>query len=467
LSGSFFGIEIGMRGLRAHQQALDVTSHNVANASSTGYTRQVAKMQSTSVPVMTGTTGGNGSGVEVYEVTRIRDAFIDEQVRNETSQSGRYNTLQQGLDEVQTFFNEPSDSSLRTVMGAFWSSLQDVANNPESDALRRTAVQSAESMTEAFRHISQQLEDLKTSTTNNLKSQAQRINELGSQIAKINQQVLEVAAQPGVSANDLKDKRDSLLEELSGIVKISVTEDDRSQVRVTIRGASLVSGTDTFNVAFSDDSSGDPHLTITGTDVLPVEPSQVGGAIGGLLELRGKISDEYLADLDTLANDVISEANAVHRTGWGSGDTTQVARDLFTGTGAKSINVSSVITADPSKLAVSADGSSGDGSKALELANLKSKLTMSGDTATFDDYLRGAIGQLGVDSQEAQRYVNNEALLLKELESRRQDVQGVSLDEEMANLVKYQQAYAACARIVTAYDDLLDTLISGTGTTGR
>jgi flagellar hook-associated protein 1 FlgK len=424
-------------------------------------------MQATSVPVMTGTIGGSGSGVEVYEVTRIRDSFIDEQIRNETAQSGRFTALQQGLDEVQTFFNEPSDSSLRTVMGAFWSSLQDVANNPESDALRRTAVQAAESMTEAFRHTTQQLEDLKSSTTNSIKDRVRQINELSGQIAKINQQILEVAAQPGVSANDLKDKRDSLLEELSGIVKISVTEDERSQVRVTLRGASIVSGTDTFQVSFSDDVSGTPHLLVSGNEILPAVPWQIGGTIGGLLELRGKITDEYLADLDILANDIISESNAIHRTGWGSGDTTQVARDLFTGTGSKSINVNSVIANDPSKLAASADGSAGDGSKALQLANLKSKLTMSGDTATFDDYLRGVIGQLGVDAQEAERYVENETLLLKELESRRQDVQGVSLDEEMANLVKFQQAYSACARIVTAYDSLLDTLISSTGTTGR
>jgi len=465
--GSFFGIEIGLRGLRAHQQALDVVAHNVANASAPGYTRQEARMQATQSQSVPGQAGQFGSGVTVYEIQRMRDVFLDDQMRSEQASYGKFNALKKGLDEIQTFFNEPSDLGLGSVMDKFWASLQDVANNPESDGFRRTAVQAGEALAEAFRHTRKQLADLQLSITTTVREQVSEMNLLAQQIAKANSQISEIGTIPGEQPNDLKDKRDLLIDRLAGLVKINATADTTSSVSITIGNVMLVAGASAKEAVFSD-AGGEPHLLVGGAEVItPGSPGDLGGESGGLLNLRDSILPAYCGDLDTLAEKIVSETNALHRAGWGLGDAVHVERDFFSGTDARTISVSAALSSDPSKLAASRNGLQGDGSVALQMARVKENLVMRGATATFSDFLRGVVGRLGVQAQEAQRFVENETLLIKQIENHRQDVQGVSIDEEMSNMVRFQHAYTACARIITAFDEALSTLIERTGVVGR
>ena len=467
MPGTFFGIEIGLRGLRAQQQALNVTAHNVANASAPGYSRQEARMEAATATSEPGQAGQMGSGVTISEVRRFRDAFLDAQVRNETSRSGRHETLQKGLDEIQSFFNELSDLGLRVVLNRFWDSLQDLANNPESDAIRRTVIQAAEAVAGTFRHLGTQLDDLAQNSVDILRVRGGELEQIGREIASLNARIAEVRATPGEQANDLKDKRDLLLDRLSTIVAISAAEDETSQVRVSIAGQALVSKNVSASVSFSQGPGG-IVLSIGGTNIIPAEkPENLGGEVGGALELKGRIEATYLADLDSLATALTAEVNTVHRSGWGLGDVEHVARDLFSGQDAGIIGVSDEIRAAPSKLAASAGGLSGDGRVALEMAGLCRKQVMSGGTATFEDFLSGLTGRLGIEAQEAGRFAENSQLLIREIENHRDNVQGVSLDEEMANMVRFQHAYTACARLITTFDALLETLLERTGLVGR
>ncbi len=467
MPGTFFGIEIGVRGLRAQQQALNVVAHNVANAGAAGFSRQEARMEAATAASVPGQAGQMGSGVTISEVRRFRDAFLDAQARNEIAASGRYQTLQKGLDEIQSFFNELSDLGLRVVLDRFWDSLQDLANSPESSAIRGTVIQAAEALSGAFRHLESQLGDLADNSTEVLRARAGEIDQLGREIASLNARVAEVRATPGEQPNDLKDKRDLLLDRLSGIISISVAEDETSQVRVSIAGQALVTGNVQASVSFSS-GQGAVALAIGGANIVPAEnPGRLGGEIGGALELKGRIEGTYLSDLDELAAGLITAVNAVHRSGWGLGDAAHVERDLFTGVDAGTISVSPVIREDPSKLAASAGGLAGDGSVALEMAKLNKQLLMSNGTASFDDFLRAMTGRLGIEGQEATRFAENSQLLIREIDNHRDNVQGVSLDEEMANMVRYQHAYSACARLITTFDVLLATLVERTGLAGR
>lgn len=467
MPGTFFGIEIGVRGLRAQQQALDVVAHNVANASAAGFSRQEARMEAATAASEPGQAGQMGSGVTVSEVRRFRDAFLDAQARNETAASGRYETLQRGLDEIQSFFNELSDLGLRVVLDRFWDSLQDLANSPESDAIRKTVIQTAEAVSGAFRHLDTQLGDLAQNSSEVIRARAGEIEQLGREIASLNARIAEVRATPGEQPNDLKDKRDLLLDRLSGIISISVAEDETSQARVSIAGQALVTGSVPAGVSFSEGQGG-VVLAIGGANVIPAEnPGRLGGEIGGALELKGRIEAAYLSDLDSLAGSLITAVNTVHRSGWGLGDAAHVERDLFTGVDAGTIAVSPAVREDPSKLAASAGGLPGDGGVALEMARLNKQLLMSNGTASFEDFLRGVTGRLGIEGQEASRFAENSQLLIREIENHRDNVQGVSLDEEMANMVRYQHAYSACARLITAFDALLATLVERTGLAGR
>lgn len=467
MASTFLGIEIGLRALRAHQQALNVTAHNVANSATPGYSRQQAILQATVPQSIPGVVGQIGTGVAMYQVARSRDAFLDAQLRNETSSYHRYSALMSGLDKIQAFFNEPSDNGLSAAMARFWSSFQDVANNPESESSRRIAIQAGEALASVFRHMSRQLSDLEVETTMAVRDRVEEINYLALQIAKLNDQIQSISLIPGEQPNDLKDQRDLLIDRLSTIIRIRVVEDQKSNIQVFVGSESLVNGSTSSKVTFSDGMSG-PELTLNGTDIIPPEGAPaLGGTIGGLLELRNEAIVTYRDGLDQMARGLIAAVNAVHRTGWGLNDTEHVERDFFEGTGAADIVVSPAIAADPAKVAASGNGLPGDGSRALEIARLKEALSMSSGTATFGDFLGGLVGRLGVQSDQAVRFVKNEDLLIKEIESLRQEVQGVSLDEEMANMVKFQHAYTAAARLITAIDEMLDILVNRTGLTGR
>jgi flagellar hook-associated protein 1 FlgK len=467
LPGTFFGIEIGLRGLRVQQQALNVTAHNVANAAAPGYSRQEARIEAAEASSQPGQAGQMGSGVTIAEVRRFRDVFLDAQARKETSRSGRFETLRKGLDEIQTFFNELSDLGLRVVLDRFWDSLQDLANNPESDAVRRTVVQAAEALAATFRHLSAQMRDLAQNCVDMLRVRGGEIEQTGREIASLNARIAEIAATPGEQANDLKDKRDLLLDRLSSIVAVSFAEDETSQVRVSIAGQTLVSKSDSMSVSFAEGAGG-LALYIGGVNIISAtHAQQLGGEIGGALELVGRIEDTYLAGLDSLAAGLIQALNSTHRAGWGLGDTDHVERDLFSGQDADSIAVSAEIRSNPSHLAASSGGLAGDGRNALEMAGLDRALTMSGGTATFADFLSGLTGRLGIEAQEAGRFAENSQLLIREIDNHRDSVQGVSLDEEMANMVRFQHAYTACARLITVLDALLETLVERTGISGR
>lgn len=467
MSGGLTALETALRGLRAHQQALNVTAHNVANANTPGFTRQDVQFRATPAQSVSGAAGQVGTGVKVAEIRRMRDAFLDEQLRNETSTHGRYNALYLGLSEIETFFSEPSEHGLRTVLAKFWGSFQDVANEPESDAVRRTAIQSGEALAETLRHMSSQMTGLSDSLKTAISSRVSEINQISRQIADLNRQIATIAARPGEQPNDLKDNRDLLIDRLSSLVRVQVTEDETSQVRVTINGVSVVNGLNVSQVEFSETAFGEARLTVGGYDVLTSNLAQLNGEIAGMIDLRQRISGVYLKELDALALQLITSTNQVHRMGYGLSDVAHVPRDFFTGTSAASIRVSAEIVASPSKLAASATGKPGDGQQALALARLKEQMLMQSNTATFDEFLLGVIGKLGVEAMESRRFLENQLLLIKEINTHREQVQGVSLDEEMANMVRFQHAYNACARLITTIDQMLEQLINRTGVAGR
>ncbi len=462
------GLEIALRGLRAQQQALNVTAHNVANASNPGYTRQEARLEATSALSAPGMAGQIGTGVSVQQVVRMRDAFLDEQLRNEMSSFSRYNALYMGLSEIETFFSEPHEHGLRTVLTKFWNSFQDVANDPESDAFRRTAIQSGEALADALRHARQQLSGLYSSLASKITERVSQVNQIAQQIADLNRQIASVAAARGDQPNDLRDKRDVLIDTLSSLAKVSVTEDETGQVRVTISQVALVSAHNARQVEVTETASGDFVFSIAGRELLQgADIGALGGEMGGMLELRRTIRDVYIQDLDQLASHIISSVNAAHRMGYGLGDAVHVERDFFSGTDAATIRVSADLVQNPSKLAASRTGLPGDGSGALEIARLKELTLMRGGTVSIDDFMLGMIGRLGVESQAAMRFRDNQTLLLNEIKAHKEMVQGVSLDEEMTNMVRFQHAYNACARLMTALDEMLDQLINRTGIAGR
>lgn len=446
---SLMGLETALRGLMAQQAAIDTTAHNIANASTVGYSRQQAVLEPT--PAYTDASvagptqaGQIGTGVDVQSYQRIRDSFIDLQLRAQTMRQGSAQAQADGLSQVEGTLNEPSDTGLSTLFSQFWAAWQDVSNAPENLATRQTLVQTADSLASGLNTLSSQLSTISDQTDQNVTLTLDNVNSIGTQIASLNAAIEETNT-TGQSPNDLLDRRDVLVDQLAQLGNVAVSSDGSlGGIDVTIGGATLVSDRAASTLAESDLSS----LT--------------SGKLAGLVALRDMTLPGYQDSLDAIASKLITTVNTQHKLGYDLDGNKGV--DFFTGTGADDIAVNSSIMASPRTIAASsASGDGGDSANALAIADLQQTAV---DGSTIDSDYSTLVTTIGSDSQRAQNDVDTTTALVNSLTDRRQSVSGVSLDEEMTNLVGFQRAYTAAARVMTAMDDMLDTLISKTGSVG-
>ena len=469
MRSTFFGLEIGRKALQAQQSALDVTGHNIANANTPGFSRQRAVMATTdpfAMPAFNRPIGAGqlGTGVEVQEIKRLRDDFIDLQVRQEVNKTGEWEVKQNSLQKLEVIFNEPSDSGLRTVLDQFWDSWQELSKKPELEAVRSIVRQRGIAVAETFNHLDRQLTDLAEDLDASIKIRVDDINNIASQIATLNDQIVRIEVQ-GDNANDLRDKRDLLIDELSKIIQVTVQENQYGATTVTIGGRALVVESQSFQIYGDPNGANFGYVDLkwaTDNSLVSVQ----NGAIRGMLDIRDTTVPSYRTQLDDLANALVVNTNLEHSAGFGLDNNT--GRNFFApaGTDAGTIAVDANILGDLDHIAAaSVANAPGDGSNALDIAELKHQNLIG--TSTIDDYYRGMIAQLGVESQESTRMTDNQNLLLSQLENRRQEVSGVSLDEEMTNMIKFQHAYNAAARVVTAMDEMLDLIVNRLGLVGR
>ncbi|MBE3582038.1 MAG: flagellar hook-associated protein FlgK [Thermoanaerobacteraceae bacterium] len=362
--GTFFGINTALRGLMVHQRALQTTSHNVANASTEGYTRQRVVMVPTlayPVPAMNRPGGQGwqvGTGVDVQEIRRIRDEFLDTQVRRETGTLGRWEQIQYILEQVEIVFNEPSDTGLNTLLSQFWSSWQELAKNAESSPVRMTVIETAAALAEAFNHSARQLDNIKADIENALQLKIQEVELLCKQIAELNVQIRSIIT-AGDQPNDLLDRRDLLLDQLSKILDFTVERNTDGTINIKVGGTSLVE-VDKVNLPDTSESTvelvvNDAQATLTITAAGEPTPFTItikGGEILGLGEAYNLVN-EYRRDLDTLAAELAGAINALHEAGYGIENPPQ-SRSFFvpeTGIDAGNISVNGELRSNPMLIA--------------------------------------------------------------------------------------------------------------------
>ncbi len=459
MSGLMGILDIGKRALMTYRLAMNITGHNVANANTPGFSRQ-RPILTTTLPIDFH-PGQLGTGVKVAEIQRMRDQFLDLLVREEMSSVGQWEKRQKFLEEVETIFNEPSDSSLNNALSDFWNSWQDLANDPENMAARVSVREKAQLLCNTFHRLRSKLRRMQGDINQSIKGRVEEINSLAERIAKLNGQIVRIEIR-GENANDLRDQRDLLIDQLSKITDISTVELEDGSVTISIAGNSLVESVNTVTLGISYRSS-------SYGAVFDVSYGQSGrilnftdGELKGIIDLRDEVIPEYLGDLDTFASTLIERVNSQHSAGYGlDGSTTGL--DFFSGGDASDIGIDEAIQGDVSLIAASSDGSPGNGSNAIAISDLANQLTMNGNTATFGDFYQSMMGNLGILSQEASQNYTNNFLLLTQLENHRQSVSGVSLDEEMANMINYQHSFEAAARIISTVDEMMNTIINQMG----
>jgi flagellar hook-associated protein 1 len=440
---AFSGLQTALRGVQAHQAALDVTSHNIANVETPGYSRQQAIFAaSPSLEVggtkSDGTQAQLGQGVDVSDYRRLRDDFLDLQYRTQNMAASQSDITSKRLTVVQSALANNTDADLGKQLDNFWSAWDTLASNPTSTDAKAGVVGAAQSLAQRFQTLDSDIATAGTQATqsiNDLLSDDGPIKPIADQLATLNTQINRLS-QSGQSPNDLLDQRDELLDELSQYGQVSVTPDptvgpdgkaaNPGMIVVNFGGAStpLVSQT---------------TVSMPTTATLGTTP---GGQIGGLQDVVSK-TNGYRTTLAAMANTLIGAVNGY------------TATPVFTGTGANDI----AVAATSATISAGATGAAaGDNSVANAVRALRG--------GTVDTTYSGLVRSVGADVQSANNSNATATSVLDSLSAQRASVSGVSMDEEMASLIKFQRGYQACARALTTMDDILNTLINSTGRVG-
>jgi len=464
MSGLFQGLEIGKRALLTHQLSMNTIGHNVANVNTPGYTRQRTLVTS-AFPIETANLV-IGNGVTANSIVQVRDLFLTNQYRRESKSLGEWEYREKTLGQIESYFAEPNDESLGDVLNQFWSGWLDLSNNPESMAARQAVISQANRVVNTFHTLDRQLNAVRTASDEDVVKRVGEINDLAGQIADLNRLVVS-EEMAGQRANDLRDQRDYLIDNLSKLVDVTTADKPNGSATVYISGLAIVENADVFEMGTKINSSGEATKYDIVWKNTKTAVKITGGELKGLLDTRDVMIPKYLKDLDQLAQTIIREVNQQHRAGTGLSGTGGL--DFFNGAfaSAATMRIQQNIVDDATLVAASLSGQPGDNANALAIADLRDKTTMSFGTTSISDYYTSMISGVGVASHEAKTYKGNFEVLIQQIENSRQSVQGVSLDEEMANMVRAQQSYNAAARVITFIDEALGTLIQGMGVAGR
>jgi flagellar hook-associated protein 1 FlgK len=568
-------LNIALQSLLVQQNGLNITGHNIANASTPGYSRQRAEL----VPALPNyyMFGAVGSGVEIDGIKRIVDDFLNSQIRDADSGGNALQVLQSAYSQIEGVFNELSGNDLSTGFDKFFGALHDLSANVESQTSRDLVVQQGQSLSQLVTELYTSLRDYHQQLDSNIGKLVEKANGLMDEIADLNVKIITHEGAPRTDANDLRDVRDQKLRELAGLLNISVFEQPDGGVNVTTRGMPLVILNNTFHLTtkLGDNPDMPTHEVVFEIDGAPLQATE--GQIPATIQARDQVVQGFLDDLNQFAADFIYQFNRIHSQGVGAQQLTAVtseyaAADLnvplnllnlgftprpgaftvqngsltidvvnsvtgeihkynvpidldgaappdttlnglitaintavpgstiwasadasgrlkidsldpntysfffsedtsgvlaalgingfFSGHDAATMDVSQTLQDNSMYLAAGKTTAPGDNQNLLNLIELRDSAVANNGASTFEDYYRGIIGRMGMESARTTSRLEVSSDLITRMENERETISGVSLDEEMTRMIQFQRAYQAAARYIASADAMLDTLIN-------
>lgn len=453
-------LSTGVSALLAAQRALEVTSHNIANVNTPGYTRQRIELVATAPTLDHWVSKGNGlvgGGVRVATIRQLRDSLVDEGRRAQLGERGAHSAAAQSARQLEGIVG-PLDAGLGRDLNDMWASFTDLSNNPTSLTARASVLDTARRLAGSIRSAFANVETAAANSRQALTVGIDRVNGLMRDVAELNQRIAETTT-PEASPNDLLDARNNALDELAELTGAKFYPDGTA-MNVYFGGTLMVSG----NLVSDLQVAGSPPVVTSAG-----QPVTLQGAMGTHQSLATNGLDDLRQRLDLLATGLRDALNTAHQAGFDQSGAPGVA--FFTGTGARDLQVNAALT--PAMVAASASGAPGDGNNALALGALRNQPTIGTPSApgtpsmTANDAFGDLVAELGRRSRVAETGLEIAATTLGSYEARRDEISGVSIDEEMTEMLRYQRAYQAAARVITAADEMLDTLVNRLGIVGR
>jgi flagellar hook-associated protein 1 FlgK len=444
---------------------MDVSGQNIANVNTAGYSRQRVEQQSvggSTVPAAYAVSDGIGGGVNADDVIRVRDAFLEARAQTEHATTAQLTVRSDTASRIERAFREPGETGIQRMLADVWAGWSDVANNPTELGARSQVIESMQTLAAGVRTTSAALDQQRGQTIDELGALTQDVNKSLSSVADLNE-AIKRATMAGMPANELSDKRDALVLSLAEKVGATSSPGDFGMVDVRVGGAILVSGGTAVRLGYGTAAPG-VITTIPGGSRL-----SAGGTAGGLVESLATIT-RYQGDLDARAAEIAATFNAAHEKGFDQAGAQGAA--LFgsaDGSALTAGNLTLEVT-NPALIAAAAHAPTilADGTKLVSSdgANADAFYTLSLDAGGVDANYRRMIVGLGVEASVATRNIEVQSVIANQVDSSRESVSGVSLDEEMTNMMSFQHAYGAAGRMVTAIDEMLDQLINRTGRVG-
>ena len=436
MAGLIGNLHSARTGMSVSQASIQTTSHNINNINTPGYSRQRVEQSTKSAYSNPGYNssmgpGQIGTGVQATDVIRIRNTFYDFQYRSESHNYGETSIKYQHYTNMEKIFNEPSDSAISASISDFFSSWQELSKNPNDTGAKDVVIQNAKYLSTNISNVKEKLDKLSTQAEKKLNDDVSEINDMINQIRGLNKEIKLIEGS-GKTPNDLMDKRDSVIDELSHKLNI-----ENSEVQKLIN-----------------------EKLENGTEVTLDELKNIGdvsGEIQGSLDMIDKIS-EYTSDLKEFAKGLTKGVNNVMN-GRDFDDNNVQATDqqlfIFNENGDPIIKANEDLVNNPKNLIMTAQ-------KAENMYKLKdAKITIDGENITIGNYYNNIVQKLGNKTKEVIRNESNQSKLLGEIDNLRLNVSGVSLDEEMVNLIQFQHSYNASAKVISTIDSLLDVVVNG------
>lgn len=472
MMGLYGTLNLGTRALQAQSQGMSVAGQNLANVNNPAYTRQRLLVQTTAA--LPTAIGAQGTGISAVAIQRIHNALLDRQIQGETSVTGFWGAQQIALQAAQTNLGEAlngstsgangtsattglgAQSTLAADLDALFNEFHNLAATPTSLSQRAVLLNKAQNLAAQFNQTDARLAGLTQSLNDSVAADTAQATDLLQSVARLNEQIRRAEAGNGGSANDLRDLRQQKLESLATLTNLDTSEDPDGQVNIAIGGNLLVAGNQVLATLQAYDAGGGRQMirTSDGTAL-----TLTGGSLQGTMDARDGALATLRGGLNTLASTLATEVNNVHRAGFNLNGGT--GADFFTGNSAGTLRVNAALLNDPALLQASGSATAaGNNRNALALAGLASQTFAALGGLTFSASYARSVTSLGESLVTANGHVEDQALVAGMLQRQRSAVSGVSIDEEMTDLVKYQKAFQASARIISTVDEMLNEVIN-------
>jgi flagellar hook-associated protein 1 FlgK len=474
---------IGQSSLRTSKKSLETTSHNIANSNTEGFSRQRITMK-TNTPVNEG-SHVMGTGVNIQGIKRVHDGLVEKNLNRSLSQHKFNEERTFQLERVEEVFNEINSDGLNKVLNRFFNTFRELSNQPENEVVRAMVRDNANLVVADFHRIDESIDNTKTAIDNKIRGSIEEINIFSNNIAQLNKQIV-LQENSGGQTGDLRDQRDNDVRNLSEYFKTTTYEDEKGQYIVNVQGVgSIVTGGVINKLQANEVATGSPQdegqmeIFFEGRSGKPVTQNIKKGSLGGMIKTRNEEIGTLRDQVNELANGLVNATNAIHKKGYANkkiqidingnpiqrGNEQITNIDFFQGmTGTKNaaerIQLSSAVKEDLNNISTGLEPNSpGDNRIAIAISKLQHEKVLGEGTRSFEESYLSSVGKIGLETAKSKIDTEQTGGILAQSKSIKERISGVSLDEETANMVKYQHAYDASARMIKTADEMFDSVL--------